>query len=149
LAADGSWRRLIHDPDSGALLDLGHTAYRPTAALTRYIETRDPVCQFPHCFRAARRCHLDHTRPYRPDDPGGGKTDRLNLGPLCEHHHLLKHRAGWVLRRDPDSGHATWTSPLGKLYEVSPHDHRPMTAAEEHERDVTKEVRSAPAECPF
>ena len=29
LAADGKWRRLIHDPFTGHLLDLGHTTYEP------------------------------------------------------------------------------------------------------------------------
>ena len=111
LAADGKWRRLVFEPLTGALLDLGHTVYQPNAALTRYIQTRDVRCQFPHCNQPARRSHLDHTRKYDPDDPAGGRTDRNNLGALCEHHHLLKHRTGWTLRRDPDTEEATWTQP--------------------------------------
>src|SRR5699024_10256826 len=33
LAAGGTWRRLVTDPLSGQLLDLGHTRYRPSTAL--------------------------------------------------------------------------------------------------------------------
>ena len=94
LAADGRWRRLICDPQTGALLDLGHTSYRPSAELARFVKTRDRTCIFPTCNRAAARCDLDHRRPYRPDDPGGGRTDRNNLHPACGNHHKLKHRAG-------------------------------------------------------
>jgi hypothetical protein len=132
LAADGKWRRLIHDPHTGALLDLGRSSYTPSAELTRYIHTRDAVCGFPGCNRAAHRYHLDHTHPYKPDDPAGGGTDRNNLGPLCEHHHRLKHRAGWVLRRDP-TGRATWTSPLGHRYAVDHHDYRSIATRDDQQ----------------
>jgi hypothetical protein len=124
LAADASWRRLVFEPLTGALLDLGHTVYQPNAALTRYIQARDVRCQFPHCNQPAHRSHLDHTRKYDPDDPAGGRTDRNNLGALCEHHHLLKHRRGWTLRRDPDTEEATWTSPSGHIYRVEHEDYR-------------------------
>jgi hypothetical protein len=125
LAADGKWRRLIHEPLAGALLDLGHSSYTPNADLVRYIRARDARCQFPGCSRPAHRCDLDHTRPYKPDDPEGGRTDRGNLGPLCAQHHRLKHRFGWTLCRDPETELATWTSPTGHSYRVDHHDHRP------------------------
>jgi hypothetical protein len=124
LVADGHWRRLVFEPLTGALLDLGHSVYKPNAALTRYIEARDVRCQFPHCNQPAHRSHLDHTRKYNPDDPAGGRTDRNNLGALCEHHHLLKHRSGWTLRRDPDTEEATWRSPSGHIYRVEHEDYR-------------------------
>ncbi len=47
LAADGRWRRMILDPQTGALLDLGHSRYRPSQALSRYVKTRDRTCVFP------------------------------------------------------------------------------------------------------
>jgi hypothetical protein len=124
LAADGKWRRLIHEPLTGALLDLGHSSYTPSADLVRYIRARDARCQFPGCSRPAHRCDLDHTRPYKPDDPGGGGTDRGNLGAVCLQHHRLKHHSGWTLRRDPRTQAATWTSPTGHSYQVEHHDHR-------------------------
>ncbi len=123
LAADGRWRRLVHDPFSGALLDLGHTSYRPSAGLTRYIRARDQTCAFPTCNRVALSSDLDHTRPYQPDDPAGGRTDRNNLGPLCESHHRLKHETNWTLTRDPDTGLATWSSATGHEYPVAHADY--------------------------
>jgi hypothetical protein len=124
LAADGRWRRLICDPQTGALIDLGHTSYKPSAELTRYVKTRDRTCIFPTCNRTAARCDLDHRRPYRPDDPGGGRTDRNNLHPACGNHHKLKHKAGWTLRTSTTTDECTWTSPTGKQYPVQPQDHR-------------------------
>ena len=123
LAADGKWRRLIHDPFTGALLDLGHTRYEPSAELTRYIQARDPNCAFPTCNRAAIHSDLDHTKPYQPDHPDGGRTDANNLGPLCKTHHRLKHETPWTLRRDPHTSQATWTSTTGHHYPVTAHDY--------------------------
>jgi hypothetical protein len=44
LAADptGSWRRLLTDPATGALLDVGRTSYRPPAALDEFTDPDDP-----------------------------------------------------------------------------------------------------------
>ena len=44
LAADGRWRRMILEPQTGDLLDLGHTSYKPTADLSRFVKTRDRQC---------------------------------------------------------------------------------------------------------
>jgi Domain of unknown function (DUF222)/HNH endonuclease len=137
LAADGRWRRMVLDPQTGGLLDLGHTRYRPSEALARFVKTRDRVCAFATCNRAAEPCEVDHRQPYRPGDPTGGRTDRDNLRALCPSHHKIKHKGGWTLRTNPISGGCTWTSHTGHHYNVEPEDHRPMVA----EPDVT--------ECPF
>jgi hypothetical protein len=137
LAADGKWRRMILDPHTGALLDLGRTAYRPSEALSRYIKTRDRICTFPTCNRNAERCEVDHRHPYT----AGGRTDRDNLEPLCKPHHTLKHKVGWTLRSDPTTGGGSWTSPTGHRYEIEPEDHRSPTAETAAESDL--------AECPF
>jgi hypothetical protein len=123
LAADGKWRRLICDPVTGALIDLGTTVYRPNAELERYIRSRDARCSFPSCHQPAHRCEIDHTNPYRPGQPATG-TDRCNLGCLCEYHHDLKHHSGWRLDRDPDDHTGTWTSTTGHRYRVGHYDHR-------------------------
>ena len=65
LAADGSWRRLLHDQTTGHLLDLGRLRYRPSPALADYVRTRDRTCIFPYCNR--RAAHL-RPRP-RPTAP--------------------------------------------------------------------------------
>ena len=65
IAADatGTWRRLITDPPTGALLDRGTTTYRPPANLTAFVIAREQTCTFAGCRRAAHRCDLDHEQP--------------------------------------------------------------------------------------
>ncbi|MBX9243680.1 DUF222 domain-containing protein [Actinotalea ferrariae] len=71
LARDGTWRRLVTDPLSGALLDVGRTRYRPPADLDEFIRLRDDACVRPGCSVPATSCDLDHTVPYGdPDAPG-------------------------------------------------------------------------------
>jgi Domain of unknown function (DUF222) len=127
LAADGKWRRLICDPLTGGLIDLGTTVYRPNAELDRFIRSRDTRCIFSNCNQPAHRCEIDHTTPYRPGDPATG-TDRCNLGCLCEYHHDLKHDAGWQLHRHPDDHTVTWTSTTGHHYPTEHHDYRSTRA---------------------
>ncbi len=123
LAADAkTWRRLICDPFTGALLDLGVTTYEPSPALSRFIQTRDRHCTFPGCHQPAWRCDLDHIIPFRQGCCG--PTDRSNLGPLCRSHHRLKHETGWHKQRDQQTGQTTWRSPLGKHYRLEPIDFR-------------------------
>jgi hypothetical protein len=127
LAADGRWRRMIVEPRTGALIDLGHSSYQPSAELARFVKTRDRTCIFPTCNRAAKHCEIDHDRRYNPRNPEGGRTDRANLHTRCGNHHTLKHKAGWTPHADAAGGHTTWTSPLGRKYTVLPADHRSTT----------------------
>jgi hypothetical protein len=114
LAADptGTWQRILTDPVSGALLDVGRTRYTPPAALADHIRARDRTCRFPGCRMPAERCDLDHLRRY-PDGP----TSHCNLCTECRHHHRLKHQAGWQVHNDPaDPATITWTSPTGHTH---------------------------------
>jgi hypothetical protein len=142
LAADGKWRRLIHDPLTGALLDLGKTSYQPSAALERFIRSRDARCAFPSCGQPAHRCHVDHTCPYRSGP--AGKTTRSNLGALCENHHILKHKTDWILRRDQTTHEATWTSPTHHEYPVTHHDHRAAQAKTDADADADADTVGHP-----
>ncbi len=121
LAADSKWRRLIYEPQTGELLDLGRTRYTPSPALARYVRTRDQHCTFAGCQRPAARCDLDHCHDYG----AGGGTDRINLHPLCVFHHHVKHHAGWTLHTHPATGRTHWTGPSGRRYDILPHDFRP------------------------
>lgn len=114
LAADGTWRRLLTDPASGAVVEVGRTSYRPSTALADHVRSRDRTCRFPGCRQPARRCDVDHNEAF-PD----GATETANLSCLCRHHHRLKHRGGWSLRQEPD-GTITWTSPAGRSYITTP-----------------------------
>jgi Domain of unknown function (DUF222) len=77
LAAEesGTWRRLLTDPDTGALLDISPHRYRPAQRVRDYLSARDDVCAFPTCNQPGYRCEPDHTIPYAQ----GGATRRDNL----------------------------------------------------------------------
>jgi hypothetical protein len=52
------WRRIITDPVTGEVLDVGPRR-RHTAAIGEFIKTRDRWCVFPGCGRPAESCQLD------------------------------------------------------------------------------------------
>lgn len=139
-----TWRRMVIDSRTGWLQASGHTTYRPgdwiplltdrvepvpaavpgrkpSAALDRYVKTRDVRCVFPGCRRRAKGCDLDHTVRWEH----GGATSAKNLHPLCRRHHRWKDDddVTWRLRNNGD-GTCTWTSPAGRTYTRHPHDYR-------------------------
>ncbi|WP_239068796.1 HNH endonuclease signature motif containing protein [Cellulomonas pakistanensis] len=124
LAAGGVWRRVVTDPRTDRVLDVGRERYRPTAALAELVRTRDRTCAFPGCTVPARRADLDHTREYHPQ-PGAppdaplGRTDADNLGALCRRHHRLKTDGGFRLRQI-EPGLFEWITPAGHRYLVRP-----------------------------
>jgi hypothetical protein len=89
LAAEGTWRLLITDPATGAVVATSARTYTPTAAVARLVRAREPYCRAPGCRRQAINSDLDHTTPW-PD----GDTTADNLGPLCRVHHNLKTHHG-------------------------------------------------------
>jgi Domain of unknown function (DUF222) len=115
LAVDGTWRRILTDPASGTVLDVGRTTYSPPAALAGHVQARDGTCRFPGCRQPAKRCDLDHTTPYPQ-----GTTSADNLAALCRHHHRLKHDTQWQVQQHAD-GTLTWTAPTGHQYTTQPH----------------------------
>lgn len=68
ITADAVWRRLLIDPESGALLDHGRTTYRPPDALADHVRARDQQCRMPICRRRVDARELDHTTAW---DDGG------------------------------------------------------------------------------
>ncbi|GIG36505.1 HNH endonuclease signature motif containing protein [Cellulomonas pakistanensis] len=124
LAAGGVWRRILTDPATDRVLDVGRQRYRPPAALAEHVRTRDGTCTFPGCTVPARRADLDHTleyhpRPGAPPDEPLGRTDADNLGPLCHRHHRLKTDGGFRLRQI-EPGLFEWITPAGHRYLVRP-----------------------------
>ncbi len=90
LAADGRWRRMILDPQTGELLDLGHTSYQPSAELARFVKARDSSCYFPTCSRPSRRHRLSPSgRVVVPTGPQRDQwRDRVHVPfwrPACIH----------------------------------------------------------------
>lgn len=113
LAADGTWRRIVTDPLSGAVLDVGRTRYTPPRDLADHVLARDQRCRWPTCDRPATGVgiHLDHTIAFED----GGTTSHANLGPFCGKNHVDKHQAGWTVAQ-PEPGRFVFTSPTGHVY---------------------------------
>ncbi|OIV35221.1 hypothetical protein BIV57_22790 [Mangrovactinospora gilvigrisea] len=118
LAKGATWRRIVTDPATGQVVDVGRRRYRPTAALADTVRYRERRCTFPACRMPARRCDVDHLQAWAD----GGCTDACNLQPLCRHHHRVKHEAGWAVAWNRRTGGTTWTSPSGRRYTNHPDD---------------------------
>ncbi|WAC92835.1 HNH endonuclease signature motif containing protein [Mycobacterium sp. Aquia_213] len=111
LIRDGAKVRPLRHPGAAP----PESAYRPSAALERFVRCRDMSCRFPGCDRPAECCDVDHTVPYPL-----GPTHPSNLKCLCRKHHLLKtFWTGWHDEQRPD-GTVVWTSPTGQTYTTHP-----------------------------
>jgi hypothetical protein len=106
---NGDWVFTV--TDNGRPVATGTLSRRPTAAQKRHLEAVYPTCVFPGCRQPSFQCDLDHRKPHSQ----GGPTHNDNLGPLCRHHHVVRHHALWQLLRLPNGDHL-WTSPLGHTY---------------------------------
>jgi hypothetical protein len=141
IAADATWRRLLTDPATGALLDYGRTRYSPPQDLADHLLARDRTCRFPTCTWPAATCDLDHTVPH-PD----GATSAGNLGPLHRSHHNGKTRGLWRLLQ-PEPGRFIWTSATGHTYNVDPEQVGPIVDGDGH--DATTPEPDDPDPPPF
>ncbi|MFC7406790.1 HNH endonuclease signature motif containing protein [Georgenia alba] len=111
LAAGGTWRRLLTDPATGTVLDVGRTRYRPPAGLAEHVRLRDRTCHRPGCTVDAEHCELDHTIARSAH----GATAAANLGPLCGRDHALK-TVGAMRVTQPTPGLFQWVTPSGHTY---------------------------------
>lgn len=110
LIAHGATVRFVGGADA-----LAADSYRPSAALDRFVRTRDLTCRFPGCDRPATHADIDHTVPYPV-----GATHPANTKCYCRAHHLLKtFWDGWTERQTPD-GRLHLTSPTGHTYTTAP-----------------------------
>ncbi len=116
-AADesGTWRRLLTDPDTGALLDIGKNSYRPAQRLRDFVLARDSVCCFPTCSQPGYRCEFEHIVAFSQ----GGQTCRCGGALACRRHNLCKAGTGWSYRREAD-GSYLWTDDTGHDYRTRP-----------------------------
>lgn len=117
LATGAVWRRILTDPASGAVLDVGRVRYRPPAPLAEHIVLRDVRCVWPGCDRPATApgVDIDHILDWAL----GGMTADHNLGPFCEKHHVDKHNSKWQVSQ-PEPGRFEYTSPTGHRYTRQP-----------------------------
>ncbi|MFC7405106.1 HNH endonuclease signature motif containing protein [Georgenia alba] len=114
-AAGGTWRRLLTDPATGTILDVGRTRYRPPAGLAEHVRLRDRTCHRPGCTTDAEHCELDHTIARTAHGP----TAAGNLGPLCGRDHALK-TVGAMHVTQPTPGLFEWVTPSGHTYQRDP-----------------------------
>ncbi|MHC2998117.1 HNH endonuclease [Microbacterium sp. HJ5] len=120
--ADG-WMRVLTHPETGVVLSVGRTRYRPPPDLRRLVRWRADRCMAPGCGIPASRCEIDHSIDWQY----GGPTSLDNLAPLCTGHHTVKHHGGWMVEQIPGSGGALlWTSPSGRKYRVEPERRVPV-----------------------
>ncbi|WP_162938390.1 HNH endonuclease signature motif containing protein [Mycobacterium kyogaense] len=110
LIAHGATVRFV-----GATEGLATDGYRPSAALDRFVRSRDLTCRFPGCDRPATHADIDHTVPYP-----AGATHPANTKCYCRQHHLLKtFWEGWTESQTPD-GRLHLISPTGHAYTTAP-----------------------------
>ncbi|SFB57620.1 protein of unknown function [Amycolatopsis marina] len=105
-------RKVLTDPASGAVRDLGRTRRRPSAFLRDFVAARDRECATPGCHRPAQRCDFDHLQEWGDL----GITSDTNGGAKCERDHYRKDQPGWTLTHHPGSGTSTITTPTGRTY---------------------------------
>ena len=109
-------RRLVTDPVTGHLLDVGRRSYECPDRLREFIVARDRTCRFPGCRLPAECCDIDHAVPW--DE--GGASNRANLGALCRRHHQRKTHGGWLIVESAEDGSCTWLSPARRAYRHLP-----------------------------
>jgi Domain of unknown function (DUF222) len=119
LAEHATWRRILHDDTSGAVLDVGRRRF-PSPQLARHVRARNAQCTFPGCPQPSQRSDIDHTRPHAR----GGVTTDGNLGPACRRHNRMKERDGWTVLQ-PTPGTFTWTGPTGHTATTTPTSYQP------------------------
>ena len=133
--AGGTWQRLVTDPLTGALLDVGRERYRPPAAIEDFVRLRDGTCVRAGCSSPAHVCEADHVVPWNQ----GGVTSVATLGCLCKRDHIVKTSGAFQLHHEVD-GSFIWTTPTGHVYR---RDHTgritplpPASAVEAAQREV-------------
>ena len=86
---------VLHAPGR---LDLGRTTRIANRAQRRALRAVYPTCAVPGCTVSYDSCKLHHVAWWER----GGRTDLVNLLPLCTAHHRAVHESGWRLTIDPD-----------------------------------------------
>jgi hypothetical protein len=84
-----SWVRVLTDPFTGTILNLGRTKYRPTEDMRALIRLLDGGGRGPGRPRGPNEVDLDHAASFWKDDEGG-ETSVDNLVLLSRSDHGLK-----------------------------------------------------------
>ncbi len=107
-------RWMLIDPDTQQPIDGGITRRKPIASQRRKAELQHPTCIHPGCRMPSVDCDIDHRQPWAEHRV----TCTADLGPMCRHHHVIRHTFGW--RYEPTAGgDFLFGSPFGHQYTSS------------------------------
>lgn len=110
-----AFHRVITDPVRGVVLQMDRRTYRPTKAQRDWLVLRYGRCARDGCTRLALDADIDHDKPWAL----GGKTDEVNLRPLCPPDHQHRHattfrfitRGDGTVRVETPTGYASSAPP--------------------------------------
>ncbi|WP_245573243.1 DUF222 domain-containing protein [Amycolatopsis benzoatilytica] len=115
---DTTLRRVITDPLTGQVIEVGKFRYRPNIDVDELIRVRDRECRQPGCPRPAQSCVTEAT--------GSDPTDTDSTLSYCRRHRRLKNRADWTYQVLED-GKLVVTTPTGETAEsTAPPLHDPQ-----------------------
>ena len=107
-------RWLLYDTDTKQPIDGGITRRRPAPSQRRTAEILHPACIHPGCRMPSVDCDLDHRKPWSE----ARFTCTADLGPMCRHHHVIRHTYGWQYASIA-GGDFLFSSPFGHQYTTS------------------------------
>jgi hypothetical protein len=111
---------VLHAPGQ---LDLGRTTRLANRAQRRALRGVYQGCGIPGCTVTYDRCKLHHIIWWS----NGGRTDLVNLLPVCSHHHTKIHHDGWIIELGPHR-ELTLTLPDGSVHTTGPPGRRQPAA---------------------
>ncbi|WP_113697010.1 DUF222 domain-containing protein [Amycolatopsis albispora] len=113
------FQRIITDPTTGQVVELGRRKYRPRAGLDELVRVRDRECRRPGCTRPAQFGDLDHCDKRGRGWKDGCPTGTTTLVGLCRADHKLRDLPGWRHEVASD-GTLTITTPAKQTYRSRP-----------------------------
>ncbi|AXB49210.1 hypothetical protein A4R43_41610 [Amycolatopsis albispora] len=113
------FQRIITDPGTGQVVELGRRRYRPKAGLAELVRVRDRECRHPGCTRPAQFADLDHCDSRGRGWKKGCRTGPSTLVGLCRADHRLRDVPGWEHKVTPD-GTLAITTPAKQTYRSRP-----------------------------
>jgi hypothetical protein len=120
---DTTLRRVITDPLTGRVIEVGKFRYRPNVDVDEFVRVRDRECRQPGCPRPAQGCVTE------PGTPASADADTTLS--YCVRHRRLVDRADWTYDVKQD-GKLIVTTPTGERVESSPPPlHEPQLLADD------------------
>lgn len=123
-----SWIKVLTDPITGAVIDIGREKYRPTSDMRALLGLLDRGGRGPGCTRPPSQTEADHVVAYR-QGLARGRTALDNLVLLARAHHRVKTSGLWDIQLMALRALA-WTSFMGTriITEVEPLPPTPVPA---------------------